>query len=747
FLQITWGLLLLAVCTCSSEKLKPKSADSEKNGNYSGKDLPQLHHHKKQLDGEVNLHSTVKLEPFRDKEFPILPPIILLDFVNGTDNNSLNKSDQGDDKLKRTIDDNLGYGFSSNSLFMGKHNFYFPAGSTGTAVSIDESVSPLKSETITEEIKPITEKTDANEEDDNAKAQKPFFEDLPDPLPLQYQEALPIYPPYPVYGQRTKLQKTPSSNFEKHSSAKLHQSSYLTPAPPIPSGHYKQLFSYAPHKSASHTDQSDPFFSANLNRYTRPMTSSYIANYMTGKYGSNALKSYANSNPNANSSPNSNQEINSPNYPKYTIENGVRYEHKTVWKYPDGKISEVPPLSHVNAYSENAGQQKLNQPPTIGGFRPSIPFHSPPTPTSQHASYSSYNTRSQNNIYSPRPVQFPNDQEQPSAKQQNEDSRFVSSSSADASYGPHFEIPSTYNVADQENYSLRYGPKPQVSYNNQFIKYDNHQPPVKYSLGGVKNEYTYDHQHIEKDNLFSSDGQINKSVLAKYTPEAQNYLTKVFSGKRTSPHEYQNEDAGNHVNTEFSNLLNYNPSLSQYIKNPSSILKAQPTFIQAGSSLIPVIILRVDGAPPIQTKTGLNINLKSLLRQYLTQYANSVSKVSQSTNYELGGASYDSEGSAHQTNPVEDLKQLTETLESLRQRGHQDPDFIVGNYGHSSVQSHVSHSNGALKDHAVSYSEYSQDYKKINSEPEVKKSQKVKSVQIVDDPRYTSYKINHNMRQ
>ncbi|XP_008208153.1 uncharacterized protein LOC103316421 [Nasonia vitripennis] len=766
--QIAYSLLILASCVVAAPKAVTKTKDGVEDDNYSeDEDVPK--NHRKQLEDEIDLDDAFDTEQLKNEQLPILPPIILLDFVNGTDDN--NSTSSGDEKSKRTIDGSLGYGFNQNSLFSGKHNFYFPAGKTGTAVSIEESIS-LAPKTVTEIEKPITEETDANspQNEQEKKTREPLFEALPDPLPLENgREPPPLYPPFPMFGQRTKLQKTSSSDFGQYQSrpgTKQFSSSYATAATPGSETYNKLIAAYTSMKPAAyHTGSSSFSSSANINGYARPMTSSYLTNYMPGAYiSSTSQKSSYNSRPMPSVSAGSNQEINFANYPRYTYENGIKYEHKIVWKYPDGKISETPPMSYTNSYSEYSEQQKINT-ASINGFRPSTPYQPRPGNSQQYQRIqgSSYNpslANAQNNIYSQRPVQFPKDQEQKNPNQPKEPSRFISHSSGSASPGNRVESASPYNFASyQGQYGMKQSPKSagyrvasgyNSPYNNQYV---NSQSAPKYSVDSPEADYTYESPQGPKENLFSANGQINQQVLSKYSPEAQQYLKKVFDNAKTSAKiEAHNNVPAGYANTDYSNLLNYNPSISQYIKNPSSILNAQPTFIQAGNSLIPVIILRVDGAPPIQPKVGSNINLKSLLRQYLTQYAKSVSNVSQNTNYDLGGSINDGEVSASQPNPVEDLKQLTESLASLRQRGHQDPDFTTS-YAHTSTyeqqsqHKHLPQQSQSIipgQDYSTSYAGFVKDYQKIHAGQQGRKSQKVKSVQIIEDPTYTSYKVDNN---
>lgn len=756
----------MASCVLAAPKAVTTTKDGVEDDNYSkDEDMPK--NHRKQLEDEIDLNDAFDAEQLKNEQLPILPPIILLDFVNGTDNN--NSTSTSDEKSKRTIDDSLGYGFNQNSIFSGKHNFYFPAGKTGTAVSIEESIS-LAPKTVTEIIKPITEKTDANNPQDEQenKTREPLFEAMPDPLPLENgREPPPLYPPFPMFGQRTKLQKTSSSDFGQYQSrpgTKQFSSSYTTAATPGSETYNKLITTYTSMKPTGyHTSSSSFSGSANLNGYARPMTSSYLSNYMPDAYSSSTSQklSYDLRPMSSASIGSNNQEVNFANYPRYTYENGIKYEHKIVWKYPDGKISETPPMSYTNSYSEYAEQQKINT-GSMKGFRPSTPYQQRPANSQQYqriqgTSYNPPVAATQNNIYSQRPVQFPKDHEQSNPNQSKEPSRFISHSSA-SSLGNRVESASAYNIAAyQGQYGMKQSPKPTgyrvaTGYNNPYSSpYVNSQSVPNYSVNSPVAEYTYESPQGPRENLFSANGQINQQVLSKYSPEAQQYLKRVFaSGKTSSKIEQHNAVPAGYANTDYSNLLNYNPSISQYIKNPSSILNAQPTFIQAGNSLIPVIILRVDGAPPIQPKVGSNINLKSLLRQYLTQYAKSVSSVSQNTNYDLGGTVADGEVSASQPNPVEDLKHLTESLASLRQRGHQDPDFtssFAHSYGHQTQHQHSTQPSQTItpgQDFATSYTGFVKDYQKIHAGQQGRKSQKVKSVQIIEDPRYTSYQVDNN---
>ena len=580
-------------------------------------------------------------------------------------------------------------------------------------------------------------------------------------MPLQNgREPLPVYPPYPIFGQRTKLQKT--SSLDGRPQTKPFTGTYTTGAPPGSETYNKLIAAYTSMRPTGYQTGSTESFSGspNVNGYARPITAPFIATYASDIYSSSSNQKPAfelKANPSQTS--NNNQELNLANYPRYTIENGIKYEHKIVWKYPDGKISDTPPASYVNSYSEYADQQKVNQPIT-NGFRPSTQYQSRPGASAQPQSaaltnYVPYTGNAQSNIYSQRPVQFPIDQEQQNGNQQKDQTRFVSASIKTAAPA-HLETSSYTSYHGQ--FGLRQNPKlnnyrPITSHKVHYTNHNAHRPLQRYPVSGPDSEYAYHGENRQTENLFMPNGQLNRQVLAKYSPEAQQYLMRVFAKAASKQQEYQLSQSiqttapPTYQNSDYSNLLNYNPSISQYIKDPSSILNAQPTFVQAGNSLIPVIILRVDGTPPVQPKVGSNINLKALLRQYLTQYANSVSKVTQNTNYDLGGGIVEEQVSASQQNPVEDLKYLTESLASLRQRGHQDPDFVAASYnrqyGHH-PQVTQQQNAGSGQDFSANYNGFVKDYQKIHaSQQGTKPPQKVKNVQIIEDPRYTSYKVDN----
>lgn len=112
-----------------------------------------------------------------------------------------------------------------------------------------------------------------------------------------------------------------------------------------------------------------------------------------------------------------------------------------------------------------------------------------------------------------------------------------------------------------------------------------------------------------------------------------------------------------------------------------------------------MIILRVDGIPPIQPKATPNVNLKALLQQYLIQYANSIAELTRSS--DIG---YDQ--SAKEKNPFS-ISTLRE-LARLAQQGDRDsingyPDSYKGksSYTASNLDNEKHTSNEKYGDHAI----------------------------------------------
>lgn len=177
-------------------------------------------------------------------------------------------------------------------------------------------------------------------------------------------------------------------------------------------------------------------------------------------------------------------------------------------------------------------------------------------------------------------------------------------------------------------------------------------------------------------------------------------------------------------NLQYADLLSYNPSISQYIKNPASILNVQPTFVQTGSSLIPVIILRVDGVPPIQPKATPNVNLKALLQQYLVQYARSIEELARQTNYDLGEDQAPKDQSSFSTSPLRELVRLAPS-NAVRD--------LIGNPTESYIGKSSYETSNLDIEKDLSGGKYGE---RTATRP------KVKSVQIIEDPRLANHRLS-----
>lgn len=774
-------------------------------------------------------------------QLPILPPLILLDFANDLD--STNSS--GDEKSKRTIDSNLGYGFGRNNLFNGKYNYYFPAGKSGTAVSIEESISPFPPTTIIESVKPITEKPypgdGANDYRNPSRQQGGYQQNAGlhgnrQPIRTSSDRYVGAQP---VFGQRTKLYKpsqidyssyqgsvtTQRNNLEAQTTARpdytaykgfgsgaqstaesyttarpdyrTQGNTYATANPGIRSGSYTAGF-----PQVAHTTQRPyaGFSTPAPPAYVTPTSSSHQT-----RYNINNANSYSTPMPafEATTTPRSvnhdslDYKLGSPlssfdNLPRYTVENGVRYENKIVWKYPDGKISQTPPTSYVNSYNEFLTKENPRFEGSSGNQSPGSFSGSSSANVYQNQAYlsqgssqtsfrdqsyqtgvryqapqdSRYPSGSLGNIYSKSPAQFPKDQEHGKPARP---SQFVSAASfvsgADYGIGSRPQEPQD-DALDYQGQFGQKNPTPGVSSgspsgpvlgydgllagNSKIVKdhnsptnYGHRRPIPKYAINSPNPEYLP--KPTGSPSILTPSGTLSPQVLAKYTPQAQRYLTKVFgedkSATATSSSTSQGAYGTPQIDTSYENLINYNPSISQYIRNPSSILNAQPTYIQAGNSLIPVIILRVDGAPPIRPKTAPNINLKALLQQYLTQYAGTVAR---DGDYEVGnGDDYGkAQGRPAAHNPLQELAQLTQSLtrysedpsiaDDLAKRfegGLDRTPYRLNSYGRPATTNFGTIGKTSSTDGLGKY------------ETKVK-PQKVKSVQIIEDPRFTSYKVN-----
>ncbi|XP_008558148.1 uncharacterized protein DDB_G0283357-like [Microplitis demolitor] len=577
-------------------------------------------------------------------------PLIILEYAN---------ENSTDEKSKRTIDNNLGYGYLKNNLFSGKYNYYYPNGKTGTTVSIEESITPFEPKTIIESDKPVAQKLEA---------------DWTANFPAGQQ----------VFGQRTKLRKFNPSDYS-------HQQSYSTTARPNVA--YTTI---RPEYNQNAYTTPKPIFQNSYSSYST--TPTYNPEYVGGLHAPGSFETVTTVSPPLSSDP------TIFNLPRFTVENGVRYENKIIWKYPDGRVVE-PPMSFINSYSEYAEPQRTKVNHQNGYSNVAHEYREHNTgfrnpnghqgASNIHAERNK-NINSNNNIYSQRPATFPNDQDslsqRPGAQSQSQ----------------------AFNLSYQNNYSYRRGNGNTNNNNNNNNKERYEQRPYsKYAVDSSNPEYTPAPNNLpmrttESPPILTQGGQLSSQVLNKYKPQVQQYLSKLFTGSKNKPY-----NSANFIENNYEQLLNYNPSISQYVKDPSSILQAYPTFIQSGKSLVPVIILRVDGVRPVEQQTP-NINLKSLLQQYLTQYT---SKPSHEPSQEF------------RPSPVDDLTYLTEALKRFSPNTQEQPSRLA-NYPleyDSNVYNHKS------------------SYDTINSETSLdnqrykltkKNGQKVKSVQIIDGPHY-----------
>ncbi|XP_011694459.1 PREDICTED: uncharacterized protein LOC105453883 [Wasmannia auropunctata] len=673
----------------------------------------------------------------RDAEdmLPILPPIILLDFDNGTI-----ESNATDEKSKRTVNNGLGYGFDRNSLHAPrKYNYYFPAGKTGTTVSIEESISPFLPRTIIEKVPPSNQKpfslADFGQQAARGSAES------------SYRYYNPTTKTPPVFGLRTKLTKTSDSELyqgftpiarpagDAYSNVDYQDGAYTSTTP--------QSLVFGPEDAAAGgSDYATPspqsYTASSSSRYTYVTPSSppyvqryqgqssqhtinvhHVQNYSRSKPG--AAKSSTPSPPEAaafleqtnphdyarpeSSTPGSDDasgypENPFPNLPRYTVENGIKYENKIFWKYPDGRVSDMPPRTY-ETYSEY---------PSLAALQAAA--------KGQDASQI-YESATESSMMSQGPVQFPLAPESTGSR-----TPFISANSLSRlqqqqqsfRLGYQNYIGQKQAVSQQlkagSGVSPTYVSSTTLSPRNSLKPTGKHQknryealrqPISKYMVNSPNPEYIDGvERNAKSTRLFASSGDQN-------------------SAKKTSAAGGKNLDG--YSNLQYSDLLNYNPSISQYIKNPSSILNVRPTFVQAGNSLIPVIILRVDGVPPIQPKPSPNVNLKALLQQYLVQYARSIEELARQTNYDLGDSQPPKDQSSFSTS-LRELARLTSN------GGARD---LIGNPTESYVgQSSYETSNLDLEKDLPS-GKYGE---RTAARP------KVKSVQIIEeDPRLANHRL------
>ncbi|KAL2731913.1 nuclear pore complex protein -like [Vespula squamosa] len=808
------------------------------------------------IDAKSEVEENTKDDPPAEEGLPILPPLILLDFNNDT----IDANTTSEEKSKRTVNNGLGYGFQRNSLFSGKTNYYFPAGKTGTTVSIEESISPFLPRTIIEKYIPNNQnlketngfsnlRTSQANFGSNTKVQKATnYYDMFDSNYRRKNERSQFSTP-PSVSSSTQL---PQNNFDSKSS------SYLLSNLNIPSyqstkfntdfnGQRGNIFrptvqtyvergqnvfqptttsttqiddsqifgvDYTPHRSVSEQSSyfglkqndfrgiSSPLSQSNRqsanyndvnsqnynkqNKVISTTPSSFDINSQSYRYLQNIFNPSANQQfyegqrqnfgitsqdslisniPDFNDNKNNYRIYNDQrqndralfttsssvdgnyefvkksttlaNLPRYTVENGVQYENKIFWKYPDGRISHHPPVTYVETYIEDS---------TVG-----------PKVSKLHESY--IETSTENTANAQGPIQFPTAPELPS-----QENPFVSSDSlsSNLSHQQAYRIGYQNLVSQRPNVLLAQRAKMQLTaatvssfvnttpfpitkrpiFSNKNKQDRNHfsssyttteKPVSRYMVDGPNAEYV----DTAESSLKVKSGELSAHVLARYTTRVQNYLKKIFTANRDSGSKAKqnNKNLNDYNNLQYSDLLSYNPSISQYIKDPSSILNVRPTFVQAGNSLVPVIILRVDGTPPVQPKPTSNINLKALLQEYLIQYANSIKELAQPTNYELGAEQFS------QTQRTIQAGNRLLQLARETQNENDDSSSLPSSSSSSSSSSFLSQSSYPV---AKNYEENIFLTREEETRPIVKFGDrthvrsKTKSVQIIDDQRYTA---------
>ncbi|XP_076173378.1 uncharacterized protein LOC143149695 [Ptiloglossa arizonensis] len=695
----------------------------------SGRDLSKA---SGQLD-ETILESAddSKTEGKEEDRLPILPPIILLDFANDTDENV-----GSEEKSKRTVNNGLGYGLDKNALQPRRYNYYFPAGKSGTAVTIEESISPFLPQTIIEKVQPVNQREQFfHGTRQNLVSSQ--FQGQTNPN-LRYTNFQQSSKAQPAYGSRTKPQKPPTS----HGS---YQNFLATPKPSVSSFGIQ----YSGYRSNVPTTVQSPlaFSSTETVRYVTPSPGNFASQHSatfdyaspspfpadTQPFGAQSQNLRSNINPHGfETLPQSVETSTVPTLSydprlrstaqasttdsRYTLDNGVRYENKIFWKYPDGRVSDVPPATYVE-YPQSSAQRAKSQGP--------------------HSIYEASTT--ENSILSQGPVQFPTVPEQ-TVQQANP---FVSSESLSSSL-PQQQVyrlgyqnlvtqrqnanlarqrtPTSGSPASTYPFSSTYtGTKTSTS--NQKLNYETPylQTVSRYESNSPNPEYTDSYvteatvNDTSATSFFDSSGE--NSRVTDYTSKVQNYLDASLTSDETK----KQTDLNGYTNLRYSDLLNYNPSISDYIRDPSSILNVRPTFVQAGNSLIPVIILRVDGASPIRTKTAQNINLKALLQQYLIQYANSIQELARPSSYDLG-----TESIAKNQSPLPGKSPVLDLIRLTQEDARGGPTYAAGSFsGRSSYEADL---NVPADFDGGHYGERSTI------------RQKTKNVEILDDPRFAAYK-------
>ncbi|XP_070172050.1 uncharacterized protein [Polyergus mexicanus] len=380
-----------------------------------------------------------------EKIMPILPPIILLDFDNSATSGD---NATADEKSKRTVNNHLGYGFDRNVLHASrKYNYYFPAGKTGTSVSIEESISPFLPRTIIEKIpsssnrKPVPDSyTDLRSQPGSYEIRDSSRSNFQSPTSYQYYNPAAIS--QPVFGLRTKLMRTsdperyPSFSsttrppVETYSNVDYRGGAYAptTPQSLMPNSAETEAGYISP------SPQSYTTFSSNRYLYVTPSPPSYAEVNSQRYLGQHAInvQSYTPAQSSVESSTVNpidtaaflenigvQSKVNSRDYirptlntvesstsspgdassyaenaglfanmPRYTVENGVRYENKIFWKYPDGRVSDTPPMTY-ETYSDYPSLEMLQ------------------AARSQDTSQIDESVSAKNGVLSQGPMQFP----------------------------------------------------------------------------------------------------------------------------------------------------------------------------------------------------------------------------------------------------------------------------------------------------------------------------------------------------
>ncbi|EZA57103.1 hypothetical protein X777_01709, partial [Ooceraea biroi] len=537
-----------------------------------------------------------------EEDLPILPPIILLDFDNGTQSDNAT-----DDKSKRTVNNDLGYGFDRNALHAPrKYNYYFPAGKT--TVSIEESISPFLPRTI-------IEKVPANDQRSSSFSRPGQQENRPAPATSTHQNPANFryhdqMKSRPVFGLRTKLTKIsspeqyggfspiarPTETYAEYQGeayasttqqpvvfSRTEEAGYATARPHGGQGYTvsgSSRYTYVTPSPQSYVEvQSQRYLgqgsqnTINVQGYSRPAQAPVESSTPNSVDPSVFLESvqsrlnpqdYARPGTNAveSSTPTPSEGVESAgafaNLPRYTVENGVRYENKIFWKYPDGRVSDVPPMTY-ETYSEY---------PSLAALQADK--------SSQDASQIYESGPITNSVLSQGPVQFPL-----APESGNPPTPFISADSLS-------------NLPQQQVYRLGYqnlvsqkqivpqqskagsGPAPAYTASSTTS------PPPRSSLRSTGKNQKNRHEPPRRPILKYMVNSPDPEYAAPYTMQNAPRSTPPVQSARGNSARKTNaggRNLDNYSNLQYTDLLNYNPSISQYIKNPTSILNVQPTFV------------------------------------------------------------------------------------------------------------------------------------------------------------------------